>query len=172
MIYDISAGSVKGALCLLGVAARPLLHLALSHIYGHISEHIKSVRKFPQNSKSSCLPELPRSSSSGAAAAAPAAVAAVEDASPAIRRSTLNARCNGANCGMQPAADSRCLCKYATTLAKYNSATVTTWLPSAVQTRPLIRSTPSLSSRGCRLCLWVQPGRSDYTAYILHIYCI
>lgn len=49
MIYDISAGSVKGPLCLLGVARRPLLHLALSHIYGHISEHIKSVRKFPQN---------------------------------------------------------------------------------------------------------------------------
>lgn len=113
MIYDISAGSVKGPQCLLGVAACPLLHLALSHIYGHISEHIKSVRKFPQNSKSSCLPELPRSSSSGEAAVA---VAAVEDASSAIRRSTLNARCNGANCGMQPAADSRCLCKYATTL--------------------------------------------------------
>lgn len=164
MIYDISAGSVKGLLCLLGVAARPLLHLALSHIYGHISEHIKSVRKFPQNRKNSCLPELPRSSSSGEAAA----VAAVEDASPAIRGSTLNARCNAANCGMQPAADSRCLCKYATTLAKYNGATVATWLPSAVQTRPLMLSTPSLSSRNCQSAC----GCSQTDLAIVSIYCI
>lgn len=128
--------------------------------------------------ESSLRTELPRSSSSEAAAAT---VAAVEDASYAIRRSMLNARCNATNCGMQPAAVICChyLCKYATTLAKYNSATVSTWLPSAVQTRPLRHSTPlsslapAHSACGCSQAdLALVSIYCIYTANILHIYCV
>lgn len=52
MIYDISAGRQKGGAAPAGRGNAPSLHLALSHIYENISEHIKSVRKFPQCCKS------------------------------------------------------------------------------------------------------------------------
>lgn len=52
MIYDISAGRQKGGAAPVGRGNAPSLHLALSHIYENISEHIKSVRKFPQCCKS------------------------------------------------------------------------------------------------------------------------